>query len=100
MPEIVPQLRQLLQQPELDEKERLRLSLAMVHADDEGQVAYLSDRLLRAEPAEVPVIRDALAPYKDSLLEKLWAVVESPDKGKAPLRFSAAAALAKYDPES
>jgi len=97
--EIVPQLRQLLQQPELGERERLRLSLARV-AEDEGQVVYLSDRLLRAEPAEVLVIRDALAPYKDSLLEKLWAVVESPDKGKESRRLQAAAALAKYDPES
>ena len=97
--EIDPQLRQSLQQPELDDKERLRLSLAMV-AEDTGLVPYLYDRLLKAEPNEVPVIRDALAPYKDSLLEKLWAVVESPDKSKEPLRLKAAAALAKYDPES
>ncbi len=69
-------------------------------AEDEGQVAYLSDRLLSAEPAELPVIRDALAPYKDSLLEKLWAVVESQDKSKEPRRLRAAAALAKYDSES
>ena len=94
-----PLLRQSLQQPELDEKERLRLSLTMV-AEDAGQVPYLYDRLLRAEPNEVRVIRDALAPYKDLLLEKLWAVVESPDKSQAPQRLKAAAALAKYDPES
>ena len=43
--EIVPQLRQLLRQPGLGEKEHLRLSLAMV-GEDESQVAYLYDRLL------------------------------------------------------
>ena len=96
--EIEPQLRQSLQQPELGEKERLRLSLAMV-AEDEGQVAYLYDRLVSAEPAELPVVRDALAPCKDSLLEKLWAVVESPDKSKQRQRLRAASALATYTPD-
>ena len=46
------------------------------------------------------MIRDALAPHKDDLLDKLWAVVETPDKGKESQRLRAAAALAKYDPES
>ena len=64
--EIEPQLRQLLQQPDLAEKERLRLSLALV-ADDAGQVGYLSDRLLTAEPAELLVIRTALLPHRDEL---------------------------------
>jgi formylglycine-generating enzyme required for sulfatase activity len=94
-----PQLRQLLQQPDLGEKERLRLTLAIV-AEDEAQVAYLYDRLLDAEPSEVPVIRGALAPYKDSFLEKLWAVVEAPEKGKQRQRLRAAAALAAYDAEN
>ncbi len=67
---------------------------------DDTQVTYLSDRLLDAKPHEVPVIRDALAPHKDELLDKLWAVVESPEKGKESQRLRAAAALAKYDPES
>ena len=57
-------------------------------------------RLLDAETAEVPVIRDALAPHKDELLDKLWAVVEKPEKGKEQQRLRAAAALAKYDPDS
>ena len=67
---------------------------------DASQVDYLYGRLLDAEPHEVPVIRDALAPHKDDLLDKLWAVVEKPEKGKEPQRLRAAAALAKYDPES
>ena len=67
---------------------------------DPGRVAYLHERLLDAEPHEVPVIRDELAPHKDTLLEKLWTVVERPEKGKESQRLRAAAALAKYDPES
>jgi formylglycine-generating enzyme required for sulfatase activity len=67
---------------------------------DPGQVGYLSTRLLEAQPHEVPVIRDALAPHKDVLLDKLWAVVETPPKGKEGQRLRAAAALARYDPDS
>ncbi len=78
---------------------KLHASLALLPVDS-SQVTYLSDRLLDAEPSEVPVIRDALAAHKGDLLEKLWAVVEKPEKGKEPERLRAAAALARYDPES
>ncbi len=46
------------------------------------------------------MIRDALAPHKDELVDKLSAVVEKPKKGKESQRLRAAAALAKYDPQS
>ena len=78
---------------------QLHASLALLPVDA-TQVDYLYGRLLDAEPHEVPVIRDALAPHKDDLLDKLWAVVETPEKGKESQRLRAAAALAKYDPES
>ena len=51
-------------------------------------------RLLDAEPPEVPVIGDALAPHKEALLDKLWAVAELPTQGKEPQRLRAACALA------
>ena len=79
--EIVPQLRHLLQEPRLDEKERLRLSLAMV-ADDEGQVAYLQDRLLNAEPAELLVICGALLSHRDDLAAESWRSVEDSGGGQ------------------
>ncbi len=82
-----------------DAGKQLHASLALLPVDG-SQVAYLYDRLLDAEPNEVPVIRDALAAHKHDLLEKLWAVVEKPEEGKEPQRLRAAAALAKYDPES
>src|SRR5437667_191293 len=46
------------------------------------------------------VVAGALAPHKDDLLDKLWAVVESPLKSMELQRLRAAAALAKYDPDS
>jgi len=76
-------------------RKELHASLALLPVDP-SQVAYLQGRLLDAEPSEVPVIRDALTPYKNELLDKLWLVVESPGKQ----RLRAAAALAKYDPDS
>ena len=82
-----------------DSRQKLHASLALLPVDA-TQVDYLYGRLLDAEPHEVPVIRDALAPHKDELLDKLWAVVEKPEKGKESQRLRAAAALAKYDPES
>ncbi len=65
---------------------------------NEGQVAYLYDRLLDAEPHELPVIRDALGPHMDALVGKLWAVANAP--GKAGQRLRAAGALATYDPQN
>jgi eukaryotic-like serine/threonine-protein kinase len=80
-----------------DARKQLHASLAPLPVDG-TQVTYLQDRLLDAEPHEVPVLRDALAPHKTGLQEKLWAVVESPEKGKESQRLRAAAALAKHDP--
>src|SRR5262249_8845388 len=55
---------------------------------------------LDARPSEVPVIRDFLAPHKEQVVDKLWAVVEKPGKGQGAQRLRAAAALAKFNPES
>jgi serine/threonine protein kinase/formylglycine-generating enzyme required for sulfatase activity len=80
-------------------RRKLHTSLGLLPLDP-AQVDYLYQRLLEARPHEVLVIRDALAPYKDDLRAKLWAAVESPQKGKELQRLRAASALAKYDPES
>jgi hypothetical protein len=82
-----------------DRRKQLHASLALLPVDA-TQVEYLYGRLLEAGPGEVPVIRDALTPHKEPLVEKLWAVVESPEKDNDSQRLRAAAALAKYDPES
>ncbi len=82
-----------------DARKQLHISLALLPVDA-GQIDYLQERLLGAAPHEVPVLRDALAPYQDELAERLWSVVEQPAKGKEGQRLRAAAALALYDPDS
>jgi serine/threonine protein kinase/formylglycine-generating enzyme required for sulfatase activity len=82
-----------------DRRKQLHTSLALLPVDA-LQVDYLYGRLLDAAPGEVPVIRDALAPHQEQLVDKLWAVAESPETGKESQRLRAAAALAKYDSES
>jgi eukaryotic-like serine/threonine-protein kinase len=94
-----PLLRQENEAAPLKSSQKLHTSVALL-PNDPSQVDYVHGRLLDAEPHELPLIRDALAPYQNELLEKLWAVVEAPAKGKETQRLRAAAALAKYDPEN
>jgi hypothetical protein len=83
----------------VNSRQKLHTSLALLPVDD-SQVKYLNERLLDAKPGDVSVLRDALSPHKEQLLDTLWAIVETPEKGKVPQRLRAAAALAKYDPAS
>src|SRR5205823_1068430 len=80
-------------------RQKLHISLALLPADP-SQVDYLVARLLDAQAQEVPVIRDALAPHQQELLDQLWSVVEQPAKSKESQRLRAACALATYDPDS
>jgi formylglycine-generating enzyme required for sulfatase activity len=83
----------------MSSRRKLHVSLALLPVDA-TQVDYLCGRLLDAGPHEVSVIRDALAPHKDSLLDKLWTVVEKPARGHETQRLRAAGALASYDADS
>ena len=76
-----PLLRQEQGRPGLNSRQKLHASLALLPVDA-TQVDDLCRRLLDAGPHEVPVIRDALAPHKDSLLDRLWAAVERPQRGQ------------------
>ena len=91
-------LRDAMHEPEMakDTDKQLHISLALLPVDA-GQVEYLFGRLLEAQPNQVSVIRDALLPHKNHLLQKLWAVVETSEKGKEKQRLRAASALALYD---
>src|SRR5262249_28507723 len=82
-----------------DVRKQLHSSLALLPVDA-TQVEYLYGRLLDAEPPAVPVIREALADSSSELVDRLWAVVEQPVKGKEQRRLRAAAALASYDPDN
>jgi formylglycine-generating enzyme required for sulfatase activity len=96
-----PLLRKANQEAEASQNARqhLHTSLALLPVDP-GQVAFLYGRLLDAAPHEFPVLRDALAPHKEELLEHLWAVAAQPPKGKEQQRLAAACALATYDSDS
>ena len=96
--EVAPRLGDLLEQPDLSPEEHLRVSLAVL-SEDEGQVPYLRDRLLSAEPAELIVVRDALVPNRDALIGDLWQIAEDSTSDKEQ-RFRAACALAAYDTDS
>jgi serine/threonine protein kinase/formylglycine-generating enzyme required for sulfatase activity len=91
-----PLLREAREKASAGSRQKLHASLALLPVDD-TQVDYLFGRLLNADPAEVPVIRDALLGHKDALRDRLWAVVESSEKAQEKQRLQAASALAKYD---
>jgi serine/threonine protein kinase/formylglycine-generating enzyme required for sulfatase activity len=78
-------------------RKQLHASLALLPVDT-TQLEYLYGQLLEAQPHEVPIIIDELVTHKDQLIDKLWAVVDKPEKGKDMQRLRAAAALAKYSP--
>jgi eukaryotic-like serine/threonine-protein kinase len=79
-------------------RQKLHISLALLPVDS-NQKEYLCGRLLDAEPHEVAVVRDALIPHQQALLDKLWNAVEQPAKGQERGRLRGACALATYDPD-
>ena len=80
-----------------DPNKKLRLDLALVSVD-QSKIAELWDQLLVVSPSQFPVVRDALLPYMDSVVEPLWNVALEP-KRKTRERFQAACALATYTPD-
>ena len=92
-----PSLRSELEKRSDDSRQKLHASLALLPVDA-SQVDYLFNRLLKATPSELPVLRDALKPHRSTLTPKLWTVLESAKPGDASL-LPAASALASYDPD-
>jgi serine/threonine protein kinase/formylglycine-generating enzyme required for sulfatase activity len=81
-----------------DARKRLHASVALL-PDDPGQANYLYERMLKAEPEELLVIREALRDRKPGLTEDLWALLENHQHDQDE-RFRAACALAGYDPDN
>jgi serine/threonine protein kinase/formylglycine-generating enzyme required for sulfatase activity len=77
--------------------EKLHASLALLPADGDRQVEYLYQRLLRARPDEILVLREALKDYSSPLIPQLWSVVKEtrPDDERL---LPASSSLALYDP--
>ena len=82
---------------ENDPRKQLHASLALLPVDS-GQVDYLYERLLKGEPQEVVVIREALLGHKADLTERLWTLLENP-KNDQDQRLRAACALAVFAPD-
>ncbi len=80
-----------------DARKQLHASLALLPVDS-GQVEYLYERLLKGDPQEVVVIRSALLGHKAALTERLWELLENPNKDQEQ-RFRAACALAVFAPD-
>lgn len=81
--------------PDSPRKLHLRLALLPV---DQRQIAPLREQLGLVTPAQFPVVRDALLPHKDVVVEPLWKFVFA-DGVPPQQRFQAACALATYAPE-
>jgi serine/threonine protein kinase/formylglycine-generating enzyme required for sulfatase activity len=96
---VVPLLQESYAQAEEDNdpRKRLHASLALVPVDS-GQVEYLYGRLLKGEPQEVVVIREALSDHKAALTERLWTLRENPGNDQDQ-RLRAACALAAFAPD-
>lgn len=77
-------------------REKLHLALALLPVD-ELQVPYLRDQLPVVSPSQFPVVRDALLPQREKLVESLWKVALDTNQLIQP-RFQAASALATYAP--
>jgi serine/threonine protein kinase/formylglycine-generating enzyme required for sulfatase activity len=93
-----PRLEEIVENAPADSKERLHASLALLPVDA-GQVEYLSQRLLTATPEQLPVLRDALRPYRREVGGRLWTVLED-RRADIQQRFRVAGVLAAYDPGS
>jgi formylglycine-generating enzyme required for sulfatase activity len=91
-----PLLRKHIEQAAEGSAQKLHTSLALLPVDP-GQRDYLYKRLLDAQPHEVLVLRMALLPHKEELLDQLWSIAEKPSQGKERQRLRAASALAIYD---
>jgi serine/threonine protein kinase/formylglycine-generating enzyme required for sulfatase activity len=92
-----PQLRQEVEQAEEGSRRKLHASLALLPADA-GQVGYLYERLLKGQPQEVVVIRQALSDHEGNLTDRLWGLLEDSKADQGP-RLRAACALAAFAPD-
>ncbi len=94
-----PLLREAYTQAEQNNNARKQLhtSLALLPVDA-GQVDYLTERLLKGDPSEVVVIREALAGHQDVLTGRLWEVLANP-KNDQDRRLRAACALSVFAPD-
>jgi serine/threonine protein kinase len=76
---------------------KLHLALALLPKDP-SRVDELLDALLSVSPGQFPIVRDALVPYRNSIVEPLWSVASDAKRSRRE-QFQAACALATYTPD-
>jgi eukaryotic-like serine/threonine-protein kinase len=92
-----PMLREQYVRASEGSSQKLHLDLALLPVD-QRHMADLRDELRVASPSPFVVVRDALPPDKECVIEPLWiAALDS--QQKAQERFQAACALATYAPD-
>src|ERR1019366_8802164 len=70
-----PRLKEEKEKAANDSRNQLHASLALLPVDS-GQVDYLYGRMLKGEPQEVVVIREALFKHKADLTEQWWTLLQ------------------------
>jgi serine/threonine protein kinase/formylglycine-generating enzyme required for sulfatase activity len=90
-------LRHLFEHAADGSPQRQRAALALLPVDP-GLRDGICERMLDADPQDVSVLSDCLAPHAAKLRERLWEAVERPEQGKEARRLRAACALAAYGP--
>ncbi len=92
---LLPQLKELAEQPDLTSEQRLRLDLAMLESD-QTHLPALVTRLNDCTPEEFQAIRTVVAPWSSSFKQQLWDIALNSQSGNQS-RFRAACALAEFD---
>jgi formylglycine-generating enzyme required for sulfatase activity len=79
--------------------QKLHAALALLPVDSDGSKSlYLREQLLAVTSGQFPVVRDALQPYREAIIEPLWSVaLDMPSDSRAS--FQAACALATFAPQ-
>jgi formylglycine-generating enzyme required for sulfatase activity len=91
-------LRDLAERGGDDPRSQFGYSLALL-PEDPGQVEYLYERLLEANPAEMTLLRDSLAAnHRGELMGRLWADLRGAALGDARV-LPLAAVLSAYAPD-
>lgn len=94
----VPLLRRQIAAAPADDRTTLHARMALL-PDDPAQAHVVADRMIAADtPAPAALtLRAALTPYRDRLVDDLWAAARNERLPEAT-RFRAAIALAEFDP--
>jgi formylglycine-generating enzyme required for sulfatase activity len=92
-----PLLRAVAYDPGRPAKERLHARLALL-PDDPAHLEFLAMAVLEADPEQVPVIADALRPYRDQMFTGHFWEMLIERQGPAGERVRAACLLAALDP--